>query len=278
MNTAFELTTGPIAALDNSIGAGPAAVRGVVLLVPGYTGSKEDFMPLLRPLAAGGYRAVAIDQRGQYQSGWSPTAAGYQLDALASDLCELADQLIATGNALHLVGHSFGGLVSRAAVLAAPQLFADLVLMGSGPSGIQGARRAALDAGEPVLAEHGMGALWQQLQARSQADPRYVRPAPAVQAFLQARFMATDPISLQVMGTTLRDTADRSDQLAALGKPLLVLHGVDDDAWPPAVQVEMAARLGAAYAVIERAAHSPAVENPADTIRALIDFWQVSQA
>lgn len=55
--------------------------------------------------------------------------------------------------------------------------------------------------------------------------------------------------------------------------PVLVTHGDDDDAWPPSVQRKMARRLGAEYVVIPDAAHSPAVENPAATVRALLRFW-----
>lgn len=267
------MPSGSIAALDSAAGGSEVA-----LLVPGYTGSKEDFMPLLRPLADRGYRAVAIDQRGQYESDWAASASGYALEALAKDLCDLAIELSSGGKTLHLVGHSFGGLVARAAVLAKPELFDDLVLMGSGPASIQGARRTMLDVGEQVLAEHGMQGLWDQLQLRAQADPRYVRPATALHAFLKVRFMATDPKSLQIMGDTLRTVEDCTDQLAALKLPILVLHGVEDDAWLPAVQADMATRLGATRAVIEQAAHSPAVENPAATVAALVRFWQAAQA
>src|SRR5439155_8725343 len=66
VRTQFRLSSGTTAALDNQATSG-----AVVLFVPGYTGSKEDFMPLLRPLANAGYRAVAIDQRGQYESSWA---------------------------------------------------------------------------------------------------------------------------------------------------------------------------------------------------------------
>ncbi len=247
-------------------------------MVPGYTGSKEDFLPLLRPLAAAGLAVVAIDQRGQYQSQWAAAPDGYALAALGDEVCQLAMELASPGIDLHLLGHSFGGLVSRAALLAGPELFTDLVLMGSGPAGIGGQRRQLLDSGEAILAEQGMAGLWDHLQARVRADPHYVRPAPALQAFLRERFLATDPIGLQIMGQTLRDEADRTPALAALGKQILVLHGVDDDAWPPVIQADMATRLGASRAVIERAVHSPAVENPADTARALIEFWQRPQA
>lgn len=265
----FELSAGRIAALE----ADPGGSRPAALFVPGYTGSKEDFMPLLRPLAADGLRAVALDQRGQYESEWASSAAAYSLPALAADICELAVQIRKTATTLHLVGHSFGGLVGRAAVLARPELFDTLTLMGSGPAAIAGQRRGALDAGEPVLAELGMSGLWEAMQTRAQADPRYVH-SPAVQAFLRARFMATDPVGLQVMGQTLREVPDCTEALAALGKPLLVLHGVDEDAWPPPVQADMARRLGAEHVVIDAAAHSPALENPRQTRQALLDFWR----
>ncbi len=274
MRINLSVSSGTLAAIDNAV---PGASQ-IILFIPGYTGSKEDFLPLLRPLGRAGYRAVAIDQRGQYESDWAASEDGYALDALAADVCELAAELGSDGSTLHLVGHSFGGLVARAAVLAKPELFADLVLMGSGPSGVEGERRAMLDAGELILAEHGMAALWDQLQVRAQADPRYVRPVAPLRAFLRDRFMATDPVGLRVMGNTLRTAEDRSDELAALGIGLLVLHGVDDDAWPPVIQADMAGRLGAAQVVVADAAHSPAVENPVATVTALIEFWQRSQA
>ncbi len=250
-----------------------AADRPTVLLVPGYTGSKEDFQPLLRPLAAAGYRAVAIDQRGQYESAWAGDPADYAIEVLGTEVCQLAAEL-ATGAGLHLVGHSLGGLVGRAAVLAKPELFDSFTLMGSGPGAVTGRRRALLDAGELVLASRGMAGLWTYLEASSRADPAYVAPSPALQAFLRSRFLATDPVGLQVMGDLLRTEADRTGELARSGVPVLVLHGESDDAWVPAVQAAMAGQLGAAYRVIEAAAHSPAVENPAATVSALLDFWQ----
>jgi pimeloyl-ACP methyl ester carboxylesterase len=91
---------------------------------------------------------------------------------------------------------------------------------------------------------------------------------------LRTRFLATDPVALQVTGRALRTVEDRTDELSQTGVPMLVLHGVSDDAWPPALQADMARRLGAAHTVIPAAAHSPAVENPAATVRALLDFWQ----
>ncbi|MGH9252134.1 MAG: alpha/beta fold hydrolase, partial [Acidimicrobiales bacterium] len=49
---------GEIAALESGSASSPT-----VALVPGWTGSKEDFVALLAPLAQVGWHAVAIDQR-----------------------------------------------------------------------------------------------------------------------------------------------------------------------------------------------------------------------
>jgi pimeloyl-ACP methyl ester carboxylesterase len=66
---------------------------------------------------------------------------------------------------------------------------------------------------------------------------------------------------------------DRVAELAGTGVPVLVAHGVADDAWPPDVQADMARRLGARHEVVEGSIHSPAVENAPRTLEVLLDFW-----
>ena len=53
------------------------AHRRPALLIHGYTGSKENFLPILEPLAAAGRAVVAVDLRGQYQSPQAASRAGY---------------------------------------------------------------------------------------------------------------------------------------------------------------------------------------------------------
>lgn len=69
-----------------------AAVKGTVLLVPGFTGSKEDFIALHEPLAEAGYRSVAVDGRGQHESpGAEEDEAPYAQAELAKDLLAQAE-------------------------------------------------------------------------------------------------------------------------------------------------------------------------------------------
>jgi pimeloyl-ACP methyl ester carboxylesterase len=60
--------------------------RRPALLIPGFTGTKEDFIPVLQPLASAGRRVVAVDLRGQYQSQGALQASGYAPDELGADI------------------------------------------------------------------------------------------------------------------------------------------------------------------------------------------------
>ncbi len=246
-------------------GTGP-----VVLLVPGYTGSKEDFRLLLDPLAAQGFRAVAIDQRGQHESPGPDDLSAYTVARLAQDLLAVVEEL---EGPVHLVGHSFGGLVARAAVIERPSAVRSLTLLSSGPAALTGPRVDVLPLLRPLLEAGGLVAVADAMDAVSAGlPPELQRPAEEA-AFLRARFLRNSPTGLLAMADALVDEPDRVAELAATGVRTQVVYGVDDDAWAPSVQAEMAQRLGARTVVIPDAAHSPAVENPAPLVAALVSFF-----
>jgi pimeloyl-ACP methyl ester carboxylesterase len=266
----FAGRAGPLAALDT----GGEAVRGTALLVAGYTGSKEDFAPILAPLAEAGYRVVALDQRGQYESPGPDDPDAYSVEELGRDVVEVARVLREeSGEPLHLLGHSFGGLVTRAAVLAEPKLFTSFTLLGSGPSKLGGRRADLLDHLGPLLDAGGVELVHQTLEQLSMTDERaQAVPAPT-REFYSRRFLRNSEAGLRGMAEAMLDEPDRVAELAATGVPVLVAHGEADDAWLPHVQEDMAARLGARHEVILHSIHSPAVENPARTADVLLDFW-----
>jgi len=267
---------GPIAALrarTPSAGQPPPTA----LLVPGYTGSKEDFAPLLDAIAEAGLDAIAIDMPGQYESGGPDDEDAYLPAALGMVLAELVGKLAAEGNQVVLLGHSYGGLVARGAVLAGAPV-AGLTLLGSGPGELpDGFRRQALDFGEPAMREHGIVAA-QNL--RDQLDAMNPQPvaAPELRALLRERFVRSRPAALLGKARALRTEPDLVSSLARTlhtgGIPCLVVCGEGDDAWSVASQRDMADRLDADFAVISDARHSPNTENPAELLATLIPTWR----
>lgn len=247
----------------------PGQARGTALLVPGYSGSKEDFGPLLAPLAAAGWRAVALDLRGQHESPGPDQPSAYTVEALGRDVLEV----VRVHGRVHLVGHSFGGLVCRAAALADRSGLASLTLLSSGPAALTGPRVDVLAFLPEVLASGGLEAIADASEALSAADPEAADVPPEVTAFLRRRWLTSAPAGLLAMADALRTEPDRVAALRDTGLPVLVLHGQDDDAWLPAVQADMAVRLGADLVVVPAARHSAAAENPDATARALDAFW-----
>jgi pimeloyl-ACP methyl ester carboxylesterase len=263
--TSVAARSGDLAALiATPTGARP--LRPGALLVPGYTGSKEDFWHLLPLLAHAGRPATAIDLRGQNDSGGPEDTEAYTIEALAADVASL---LTAEREPVHLVGHSFGGLVCRAAVIAGAPV-RSLTLLGSGPAALGGSRAALVELMRPMLQDGGVPEVWAATAALVPTPPD--QPAE-VTAFLQRRFLASPAAALLGMGEALVTATDRTVDLAATGVPILVACGENDDAWPPSLQREMAEHLGASYVELTGAGHSPAVDAPDAVAAALETFW-----
>ncbi|MCD9199028.1 alpha/beta fold hydrolase [Aeromicrobium wangtongii] len=235
--------------------------KGKVLLIPGWTGSKEDFLPLLPLLAAAGYDATAYDQAGQYES---DPGDDYTLESYARGALRLAQM---DSSRTHLLGHSFGGLVAQQAALIDPPQVRSLSLLCSGPGALGDSPTRPL---RRVVDAIGKVPLLQIHQLREQGIKR---PAQ-ITAFLAKRFTANDPRSLRAMTQLLIDAPDVVDAVRATGVPTWVGRGTDDDAWPHDVQEMMAKRLGTEIAVVPDSAHSPAVENPEALMQAWLPFLE----
>jgi pimeloyl-ACP methyl ester carboxylesterase len=262
----LDLPVGPLTAL-RARPSGPA--RGVALLVPGFTGSKEDFRAVLPLLAAHGWDTWAYSQRGQADSAAPAGVAAYRAQAFAADAVLVAELVaeVAGVPAVHLLGHSFGGTVAQAAVVLDPTPFASLTVLCSGPHGWPG-RKA--DLRERLLAAGGVD-LW-RLDNPDRAGLPDAALEP-VDRYLRLRSERTSTDQLIGAIDVLADPTDCTDAVGATGLPVLVVHGEHDDAWPQDWQRRTAARLGAPLVVIPAAGHLPNEENPVATAAALDAFW-----
>ncbi|WND35288.1 alpha/beta hydrolase [Streptomyces sp. BB1-1-1] len=272
---AYRLRTarGEFAVIDSPV-AGGVEAKGTVLMLPGFTGSKEDFTLLHEPLGARGYRTVAVDGRGQYETdGPEHDEAGYAQAELARDVLA---QVAALGTRVHLLGHSLGGQIARAAVLLDHAPFVSLTLMSSGPARISDSQQQRVKLLRDALDTMTMAEVWKVIQAMG--PPEEVgAPAPAhgpdEPERLRARWLGTRPAQLLATGRQLCTEPDRVGELAAVPLPFHVLSGAYDDTWPVPLLDEMAVRLDARRTVIAGAEHSPNTDRPEPTARALADFW-----
>lgn len=260
--------SGPIAALRTKPG------DAVALLVPGYTGSKEDFVPLLDSLATAGFQAVAIDLPGQHESPGPDDEAEYLPAKLGVVVANVVEQL---EGPVVLLGHSYGGLVVRRAVLAGADVVG-LTLMDTGPGLLTSeARLNGLQIGEPLLRANGKAEAYRLREQISARFESWTSLPAELKDFFRARFVASSAPGLLGMAHGLRTEPDLVDDLAAELRrrelPAVVVCGENDDAWSVPEQRDMAQRLDAAFHLIRNAAHSPNTENPAALLDALIPTW-----
>ena len=249
--------------------------RGTILLIPGFTGSKEDFIALIPYLRALGYTVASYDQRGQFESPGPNGSEGYEMDDFVADALAVAGSLVAeTERPLHLLGHSFGGLVARATAVrqlgeqmaaASEPLFSSLTLLASGPAAVPGDLQIVAAQLVSLLPHTSLHEIWEQKEAADRANG-WRPPNAEVHEFLKHRFTSNNPHALSAKAEILIEIEDAVDVLADLaataGLPTLVAYGANDDRWPPDQQEQMAYRLGARRLRWPNAAHSPNAEQP----------------
>lgn len=248
------------------------AVIGTALLVPGFTSSRSTFFCIMDQLAQSGFRVIALSQRGQPGSTGPDDPAGYSLDVLAQDLISLAD-VLEIDEPIHLLGHSFGGVVGAEAVVRNPERWASFTLWNSGAQfmGVEAGLAEALE----LLRAHGPRVLWVQDRQSKGLDPDVDLRGEmnVIEQFYYDRLMGTNPAQLESGLAILASQTDRATALATSGVRLMVSHGDADDAWPIPQQHSDAQRMGAVYRVIPRAGHSAHQDNPEDSISVLTAFW-----
>ncbi len=257
--------------------------RGSVLLVSGFTGSKEDFITLLPLLRDLGWHVVAIDLPGQYQSVGPDDESAYSLNSWADSVLAAAAELkLATGMPAHLLGHSFGGLVVRNAFLAdSPEpehrLICSVTLLSSGPGALLG--RAQTDPLEKLISllpDTALDEVW-KLKEHDDRERGWKPPSQEIHDFLRRRFVANNPYAMRaaarILTTDLPRITELSNALSSRETPALVAYGQHDDAWLPTEQEAMADALGIPQFTFPHTGHSPNTEHPVWCAGALEAFW-----
>lgn len=245
----------------------PEEHKGDAILVHGFTGCKEDFDYMVPFLLKAGYRVIAADNRGAYQSAHSLRPDAYTLASMARDVIELTEKLEL--DTPHLFGHSLGGVIAQFATAASPQSFKSLTLMCSGPSAMP-SPNVPERVVEMVRGKSAQESWVSDVYEMQKDHPRF--------ELMQKRWLASDCRALEKLGVELNSFATVIPQIAASRVPAHVIYGDSDDAWSFSAQDQMAADLSAPVTVIANAGHCPNEDQPEATVDAILKFWSSAEA
>lgn len=226
-----------------------------VVLVPGVTGSKEDFLLLAPLIADQGYYVQSYDLAGQYESadaGPSPATGKYDYPLYLDDL----EAFLRSGAPAHLLGYSFAGIVAQLVLARAPLLVRSLTLLTAPPLSGQVFRKIKIVGpfSRFLTAHQGAGVmLWGIMTNKNGVGPQRLE-------FVQSRFELTKRESVDDIIGLMMNAPDLAEAVRASGVPVLIATG-EHDLWPVALHADFADRLGAELAVYHTG-HSPCETTP----------------
>jgi len=262
MRTEYAVPSGRLAGL---VAGEPDAPR--IVLVPGITGSKEDFILMLPLLSAAGMRAESFDLAGQYEShragpeNLRPGRDRYDQELFVDDLKEV----LAIGPVpVHLVGYSFAGTIVAALAARYPEAIASITLISAPPLSGQVFRSVKI-----------IGPLSRGLSPRTAASlmiwgvSRNLNRAPRHRIdFVRERFALTRPDSVADAFALMMRTPDLDRDIAAIDVPKLVVAGAHD-LWPELLHRQYAARIGADV-LLTAGGHSPSEDSATELTREIV--------
>jgi proline iminopeptidase len=259
-----------------------------LLLMHGGPGADHTTMLPFRRLADR-FTLVFYDHRCNGRSTGAPSSMTWE--NLTADADALRQRLGFERWAV--LGHSFGGHVALEYALRYPDSLSHLVLLDTGGDS-HWSRQHALE----LLAERGYSPEKVELVRRwfnGELAPRewwpiFLRISSAysydTSLWPILRYMLSGgwrfkprPEALIFSGRHLLPGWTVMDRLGEITVPTLVMAGRHDFVFPPECQRELAAGIpGASLRIVERAGHSPDLEQPAEVMEAVSDFLSAGVA
>lgn len=270
----FQVPSGELAGLAAGDPANPR-----IVLVPGATGSKEDFILMIPLLARAGFRVEAIDLAGQYESAdagphrLEPPRARYDLDLFVDDVIAV---LRAGRTPAHLLGYSFAGIVAQVVAVRAPELVASLTLLTVPPVSGHVFRKATGYKGGLMIASFLVGAkgsagilAWGIRTNKNHVDAQRHR-------FVMDRLQVTRYSSVVDMFRVMSRAPRLADLVRALPIPKLVAFGAHD-LWSSRAHHRFVAQIGAEAAEYSTG-HSPCETAPHQLVRDMVRVMATASA
>lgn len=241
-----------------------------VVLVPGATGSKEDFAVMMPELAEAGYYVLSYDLAGQYESAGAgpenlvPPRSHYDYKLFVDDFIAVLE----SGDVpAHVVGYSFGAILAQVAYAQRPELFRSLTLLSCPPLTGQCFRGVSGIGPFTGWVNGRVGAalmIWGIRRNVNKVSPNRLR-------FVRHRFRLTRRHSVRDIYGLMKNVPDLRERLAAATLPKFVAVG-EHDLWPLRLHRQFAQSIGARISVY-RGGHSPSETSPHQFGRDLLEMY-----
>lgn len=240
-----------------------------VVLVHGFTGAKEHWLPLMRRLATD-YRVIAPDL-----PGWNDSERQRDADyGVHSQAERLSAFLAALGpDPVSLVGHSMGGHIAGLLAASHPAQVRRLVLMSSaGVPFKPNAFSAAVEAGENPMRVRNRAELHRQLTLVFSTPP--LLPWPVDLALARQRAANADFESAVLREISAPDQRYAlAARLSAISMPVLLLWCRQDQVIDVnAIDAFAAGLPDSGSVILDGCGHMPMMERPAEVAAALRRF------
>jgi len=244
-----------------------------VVLLSGWGGCVYLYRKNLPALAAAGWRAIAVDLKGQGLSDKPSDPLEYSSPKMTAHVLEILDALGLTR--VRLIGQSMAGKIAANVALVAPERVERLVLIGA--VGIGKVRGSAMLAHLPLKSLELLGPLtarWTFVAVLRRAYGSLVRPtARDVDEYYAPTL---DPNFVRALFLLLREFDWRlltPEELGRLTMPVLVIAGTEDHVVTPDRVDRCVARMPDGRSlVIPKAGHIPNEEASETVNHALTDF------
>ncbi len=241
-----------------------------VVLIPGVTGSKEDFYLLAPILVAAGYYVQSFDMAGQYESADAgpPPGEKYTYPLMTGDIVAF----LRDGAPAHVLGYSFAGILAQLALVTHPGLFRSLTLLTAPPEPGQSFRGVRIIGALSWFTTPHIGAslmIWGITTNKNKVSDSRL-------AFVRSRFALTRRSSVDDIVGLMKNVPDVRARVAATRIPVLVATG-DHDLWPTHLHAANAKALRARLAVY-RTGHSPCETAPHQLGRDMVALFREAEA
>jgi pimeloyl-ACP methyl ester carboxylesterase len=270
----IETSNGALQVLDEGDPAGSP-----IVLIHCYTCSIEWWQKLT-PLLTAEHRVLSVDLLGH--GGSDKPGAGYSIEDQAAALAEALSSLGVQGATV--VGHSLGGTVATGLAEQSPQLASKVVLIDKAPDDSFDDESFARKLGElPVVgqATQRLVAWAPDSSVRDQYEEVFAPDFNIASGFENPDQVVDDLREMTYTAFTDVGDADSDytgeraldERLSALGVPLLVIFGAEDQFYDAEPASDRYADIsGAQIELIQGAGHSPNVETPDQVAELILAF------